>query len=132
MDSIRQTDLFPDARNPENAQFINERCSVRTQDGYRVVTVSGIALTQYAVGDRLAEAHAMVSLVEQGWADQNDVARVFGYSARTVRRGPGRLGPERRISQRTSTAVRCPRAVDPSTQGSGAFQSRDRTTGGGQ
>ena len=86
MDSIRQTDLFPDARNPENAQFINERCSVRTQDGYRVVTVSGIALTQYAVGDRLAEAHAMVSLVEQGWADQNDVARVFGYSARTVRR----------------------------------------------
>ena len=70
MDSIRQTDLFPDARNPENAQFINERCSVRTQDGYRVVTVSGIALTQYAVGDRMAEAHAMVSLVEQGWADQ--------------------------------------------------------------
>jgi len=32
-------------------------------------------LAQYAVGDRMAEAHAMVSLVEQGWADQNDVAR---------------------------------------------------------
>ncbi len=34
----------------------------------------------------MAEAHAMMSLVEQGWADQNDVARVFGYAARTLRR----------------------------------------------
>jgi transposase len=43
-------------------------------------------LAQYAEGDQMAEAHAMISLVEQGWADQNDVARVFGYAARTVRR----------------------------------------------
>src|SRR6266704_1188155 len=28
----------------------------------------------------------MISLVEQGWADQNDLARVFGYAARTLRR----------------------------------------------
>ena len=28
----------------------------------------------------------MVSLIEQGWADQNDVARAFGYSVRTARR----------------------------------------------
>jgi transposase len=34
----------------------------------------------------MAEAHAMVSLVEQGWAEQTDVARTFGCSARTVRR----------------------------------------------
>jgi transposase len=59
---------------------------IRTQDGHRVVVVSGVALAQYTVGDRMAEAHAMVSLVEQGWADQNDVARAFGCSARTVRR----------------------------------------------
>jgi len=59
---------------------------IRTRDGHRVVVVSGVALAQYAVGDRMAEAHAMVSLVEQGWADQNDVARAFGCSARTVRR----------------------------------------------
>jgi transposase len=67
-------------------QVINDRCLFRTQDGHRVVIVSGIILAQYAVGDRMAEAHAMVSLVEQGWADQNDVARAFGYAARTVRR----------------------------------------------
>ena len=48
--------------------------------------VSGIVLAQYAIGDRMAENHAMVSLVEQGWAYQNDIARVFGCSARTVRR----------------------------------------------
>src|SRR3989442_6300202 len=34
----------------------------------------------------MAEAHAMVSLVEQGWADQNDVARAFARSPRTLRR----------------------------------------------
>ena len=67
-------------------QVINDRCLFRTQDDHRVVIVSGIILAQYAVGDRMAEAHAMVSLVEQGWADQNDVARAFGYAARTVRR----------------------------------------------
>ncbi|NUN92450.1 MAG: helix-turn-helix domain-containing protein [Verrucomicrobiae bacterium] len=48
--------------------------------------VAGMVLSQYAVGDRMSEAHAMVSLVEQGWADQIEVARAFAYSVRTVRR----------------------------------------------
>ena len=48
--------------------------------------VAGVVLAHYATGDRMAEAHAMVSLVEQGWADQSEVARAFGWSARTVRR----------------------------------------------
>jgi prepilin-type processing-associated H-X9-DG protein len=50
------------------------------------VLVCGIPLAQYAVGDRMSEAQAMVSLVEQGWADQNDVAGAFGYCSRTLRR----------------------------------------------
>ena len=83
---LRQDDLFPDVQNPASRQFINERCQLRTEGGYRVVLVSGMPLAQYAVGDRMSEAHAMVSLIEQGWADQNDVARVFGYSVRTARR----------------------------------------------
>jgi hypothetical protein len=48
-------------------------------------------IAQYAVTDRMAEAHAMVSLVDQGWADQNDVARAFGCSTRTLRRHQGRF-----------------------------------------
>ncbi len=65
---------------------VNARCLVRTQDGHRVVLVAGLVLCQYSVGDRMAEAHAMVSLVEQGWAEQLDVARAFACSTRTVRR----------------------------------------------
>jgi transposase len=79
-------DFFPETRNPEHTKFINDRCLLRTQESHRVVLVSGITLAQYAVGDRMSEAHAMVSLIEQGWADQNDVAEAFGYSVRTARR----------------------------------------------
>jgi hypothetical protein len=86
MTAGRSDDLFPDVRNPQNTRVINERCLVRTQDGHSVVVVSGMVLAHYAVTDRMAEAHAMVSLVEQGWADQNDVALGFGCAARTLRR----------------------------------------------
>jgi transposase len=81
-----QRDLFPKSSGDEQAVLINDRCLMRTQDGHRLVLVAGIVLAQYQVGDRLAEAHAMVSLVEQGWADQNDVARAFARSPRTLRR----------------------------------------------
>jgi transposase len=86
MAPARTDDLFPDVQNPENTRVLNERCLVRTQDGHCVVIVSGMVLAQYALNDRMAETYAMVSLVEQGWADQNDVARTFGCSVRTVRR----------------------------------------------
>ena len=79
-------DLFPEARNSPETQPINHHCLMRTRDGHRVVIVAGVVLAHYATGDRMAEAHAMVSLVEQGWADQSEVARAFGWSARTVRR----------------------------------------------
>lgn len=62
MATIPDGDLFPDVRNPENIQVINERCLLRTQHGHRVVIVAGMVLSQYAVGDRMSEAHAMVSL----------------------------------------------------------------------
>ena len=84
-------DLFPNVRNPKNTRVINERCLIRTQDDYSVVMVAGIRFAQYASTDHLAEAYAMVSLVEQGWADQNDVARAFGCSVRTVRRDQRRF-----------------------------------------
>jgi transposase len=79
-------DLFPDARNPPGTHVLNDRCVVRTQAGHRVVAVSGIVLAQFAVTDRMSEAYAMVSLVDQGWASQRAVAEAFGYSTRTVRR----------------------------------------------
>jgi hypothetical protein len=81
-----QRDLFPEGHEDENPVVINDRCLIRTRHGHRVVIIAGIVLAQYAVGDRMAEAHAMVSLVEQGWADQNDVARAFARSPRSLRR----------------------------------------------
>ena len=84
-------DLFPEVRNPENVCVINSRCMVRSQEGHCVVLVSGIALAQYARSDRMAEAYAMVNLVEQGWASQQEVARAFACAARTVRRHQRRL-----------------------------------------
>jgi hypothetical protein len=70
----------------EVVRVINDRCNVRTHDGRRAVIVSGIVLAEYSLGDGVGEAYAMVTLMEQGLADQNDVARAFGCSTRTVRR----------------------------------------------
>src|SRR5882724_7908583 len=86
MSSDTSDDLFPEIRNPEGDYVINERCLLRTRDAHRMVLVSGMSLAQYAVGDCMSEALAMVNLVDQGWADQDDVAKAFGCSVRTVRR----------------------------------------------
>jgi transposase len=80
-----QGQLFPEAAAVDMIA-VNERCLLRTMDGHRFVSVAGVPIAHFAVGDRMSEAHAMVSLVEQGWADQDDVARAFACSARTVRR----------------------------------------------
>jgi transposase len=79
-------DLFPNVRNPEGTLIINDRCLVKTQGDQRAVIVCGVVVAQYKLSDDMAEAYALVNLVEQGWADQNDVARAFGRSTRTVRR----------------------------------------------
>jgi transposase len=91
MGAAKTDDLFPEVRNPEGTRIINERCTIRTQDGHRVVLVSGIVLASYAVTDRMAEAYAMVSLVEQGWASQQQVASALDCSPRTIRRNQRRF-----------------------------------------
>ena len=81
-----QADLFSDLTQDPGTVVINDRCVLRTDGVHRVVLVAGLPMLPYAVGDRMAEAHAMVTLVEQGYADQNEVARAFRCSDRTVRR----------------------------------------------
>jgi hypothetical protein len=81
-----QRELFPPDSLPQDAIAINARCLVRTQDGRRVVLVAGMPIAHYAVWDAMAEAHAMVSLIEQAWEEQIDVARAFGRDERSVRR----------------------------------------------
>jgi|GEM_PF-1448137 len=79
-------DLFPESVLPTGTTVINDRCLLRTEQDFRIVLVSGIVLPQYAADDRMAEAYAIVSLVQQGWADQKEVARSFKYSVHSVRR----------------------------------------------
>ncbi len=92
VEPTRQAELFPSSGGPpDGAVVVNERCVLRTAEGRRIVVVCGLPLAQYAVGDRMAEAHAMVTLVDLGWADQNDVARAFARSSRSVRRYQARF-----------------------------------------
>ena len=70
---------------------INARCVLRSEGGHRAVLVGSVPLAHFAIDDRMAEAYAIVTLVEQGWADQCEVARAFGCSARTVRRAQRRF-----------------------------------------
>ncbi len=85
-DTTRQGELFPGHEGSDEAEIVNDRCLIRTRHGHRIVMASGIVLAQYDVKDRMAEANAMVTLVDQGWADQNDVARAFACSPRSLRR----------------------------------------------
>jgi transposase len=85
-DADTQGILFESEPEAADVVVINDRCVVRVEGQLRIVVVAGVPLAHFVAGDRMAEAYAMVSLVEQGWADQNDVARAFGCSPRTVRR----------------------------------------------
>jgi transposase len=66
--------------------IINARCSLRIEAAQRVIVVAGLPMHHYCAEDAVAEAYAMVSLVESGFAQQTEVARAFGRSVRTVRR----------------------------------------------
>ena len=69
-----------------NAVVINARCSVRIEADQRAIVVGGLPVHHYGADDAVAEAYAMVFLVEQGFAQQTEVARAFGRSVRSVRR----------------------------------------------
>src|SRR4030081_1704299 len=105
-----------------NTVVINARCSLRIEAAQRVIVVAGLPVHHYRAEDAVAEAYAIVFLVESGFAQQTDVARAFAVSARTVRRyreryehgGMAALGKEegwrrgrQRISGNVCVASRC-------------------------
>jgi len=68
------------------AVVINDRCVLRVEQERHVIVVAGIVVAHFAADDPAERAYAMVNLVDRGWADQNDVARIFEITARTLRR----------------------------------------------
>ncbi len=81
-----QRELFAQPRDESGAVVVNDRVLIRVSGELRVVVVGGCVFQSFSTADRAAEAYAMVTLVECGYADQNDVARAFGRSARSLRR----------------------------------------------
>src|SRR3974377_756321 len=75
---------------PSNTVVINARCSLRTEADQRVIVVAGLPVHHYRAEDAVAEAYAMVFLVQSGFAQQTEVARAFARSVRSVRRYRGR------------------------------------------
>ncbi len=51
-----------------------------------MISVHGVVFAHYNVEDRAAEAYAMTTLWESEYATQTQIARAFGYSARSLRR----------------------------------------------
>ena len=78
-----------------NTVIINARCTLRVQEDQRVITVAGPPAHHSRADDMVAEAYAMVLLVELGFAQQTQVARAFGRSERTVRRHQERYADRR-------------------------------------
>lgn len=70
----------------EGVVVINDRCQIRALGDHRVVVVTGLPMHHYETSDAVAEAYAMVSLVDSGFALQREVALAFGCCERTVRR----------------------------------------------
>ena len=74
--------------------LVNARCTLRGEDGQRVLVVAGLPVHHFSANDPVAEAYAMVLWVDSGFATQREVARAFGCSVRTVRR------PQQRYAER--------------------------------
>src|SRR5258707_6430251 len=81
-----QRELFVRPAPSSDTVVVNDRVCFQTEEKQRVVFVHGVIFSHYAIEDRTAEAYAMVLLFESGYADQNDIARCFVYSARSLRR----------------------------------------------
>lgn len=77
---------------PDGPIYVSRGVSFRTVGASRVISVHGVLYDHYDVGDRVAESYAIVKLWESGYATQEELARAFGYSTRSVRRYAERLG----------------------------------------
>jgi DNA-binding CsgD family transcriptional regulator len=118
-----QSQLFTQLSLPTSSVLVvNDRVSFQAEDEQRVIYVQGVIFAHYSRQDRCAEAYALVKLYESGYADQNDLARCFGYSTRTLRRYQQRLE-----SGGLSALARQGGRPAASSAGSAPLSARDRT-----
>ncbi len=118
--TAQQRRLLEFSSPPPGTVVLNDRISIRTEGSRRAVFLQGLVLMHYDVTDHAAEECAMVTLFEAGYADQNDIARAFGCTPRTLRRY------QERIESGGLLALGRPRGR-PSQQGFTRIEGRDRT-----
>ena len=82
----QQKELLSFPPPPPGTVFVSDRVSFRTEGTQRVISVHGVVFAHYDVRDRAAEAYAMITLSESGYATQTQIAQSFGYAARSLRR----------------------------------------------
>ena len=90
----QQQELLSCPPPPSGTVYVNDQVSFRTEGTQRVISVHGVVFAHYGVEDRAAEAYAMITLWESEYATQTQIARAFGYSARSLRRYQERFGAE--------------------------------------
>ena len=64
------------AAPPSNTVVINARCTLRAEEDQRVILVGGLAVYHYCAADAVAEAYAIVMLVERVCATIGSGARI--------------------------------------------------------
>src|SRR5438132_10630689 len=89
-----QKELLSIPPPPDGAIYVSDQVSFRTEGTQRVISVHGVVFAHYSVEDRAAEAYAMITLWESEYATQTQIARAFGYSARSLRRYQERFEAE--------------------------------------
>ena len=90
----QQLELLSIPLPPNGTVYVNNGVSFRTEETERVISVHGVVFAHYSVEDRAAEAYAMTTLWESEYATQTQIARAFGYSARSLRRYQERFAAE--------------------------------------
>jgi transposase len=65
---------------------VNDRVSIHTEESRRVVLVHGVIVAHYDQNDHAAEEYAMLTLLNSGYAEQEEIASAFNCSSRSIRR----------------------------------------------
>lgn len=84
--SPEQRTLLGFCTPPSGVVIVNDRVCIHAEGFRRVILVHGVIVAHYDKNDRAAEEYAMLTLLDSGYAEQEEVARAFTRSTRSIRR----------------------------------------------
>jgi transposase len=84
--SPEQQVLFDFCTPPPGVLVVNDRVSIHTEGFHRVVLVHGVIVAHYDRNDHAAEEYAILTLLDSGYADSEEIASAFNCSSRSILR----------------------------------------------